>query len=125
MDLALIQDIVVLFGLSVVVTLLFQKIKLPTLLGYLMTGVISGPYGLSLINGTAEVDHMAEIGVIFLLFLIGIEFSLKQLIAIKKAVFIGGSVQAISTILITAVSYYFMSGDWNKSIFIGFLFSLS
>lgn len=125
MDLSLIQDIVVLFGLSVVVTLLFQKIKLPTLLGYLMTGVIAGPYGLSLINGTTEVDHMAEIGVVFLLFLIGIEFSLKQLISIKKAVFVGGTIQAISTIFITAVCYYLLSGDWNKSIFIGFLFSLS
>ncbi len=125
MDLSLIQDIVILFGLSVVVTLLFQKIKLPTLLGYLMTGIISGPYGLSLINGTAEVDHMAEIGVIFLLFLIGIEFSLKQLISIKKAVFVGGTIQALSTIGITAVCYYFISTDWNKSIFIGFLFSLS
>ncbi|MDB5272106.1 MAG: potassium transporter KefB [Chitinophagaceae bacterium] len=125
MDLSLIQDIVVLFGLSVVVTLLFQKIKLPTLLGYLMTGVISGPYGLSLIHGTAEVDHMAEIGVIFLLFLIGMEFSLKQLIAIKKAVFIGGTIQALATIVIIAISYYFLSGNWNKSIFIGFLFSLS
>ncbi|MDB5257982.1 MAG: potassium transporter KefB [Chitinophagaceae bacterium] len=125
MDLSLIKDIVILFGLSVVVTLLFQKIKLPTLLGYLMTGVIAGPYGLSLINGTTEVDHMAEIGVVFLLFLIGIEFSLKQLISIKKAVFVGGTIQALSTIFITAVCYYFMSGDWNKSIFIGFLFSLS
>jgi CPA2 family monovalent cation:H+ antiporter-2 len=125
MDLSLIQDIVILFGLSVVVTLLFQKIKLPTLLGYLMTGIISGPYGLSLINGTTEVDKMAEIGIIFLLFLIGIEFSLKQLIAIQKAVFVGGTIQALSTIGITAVSYYFLSGDWNKSIFIGFLFSLS
>jgi CPA2 family monovalent cation:H+ antiporter-2 len=125
MDLSLIQDIVVLFGLSVVVTLLFQKIKQPTLLGYLMTGIISGPYGLSLIKGTAEVDHMAEIGVIFLLFLIGIEFSLKQLIAIKKAVFVGGTIQALTTILIIAVAYYCLSGNWNKSLFIGFLFSLS
>ncbi|MDF2457250.1 MAG: potassium transporter KefB [Cytophagaceae bacterium] len=125
MDLSLIQDIVILFGLSVVVTLLFQKIKLPTLLGYLMTGIISGPYGLSLIKGTEEVDHMAEIGVIFLLFLIGIEFSLKQLISIKRAVFVGGTIQALSTIFITAIGYYFLCGDWNKSIFIGFLFSLS
>ena len=122
---SLIKDIVILFGLSVAVTLIFQKIKLPTLLGYLITGVIAGPYGLSLINGTSEVDHMAEIGVVFLLFLIGIEFSLKQLISIKKAVFIGGTVQALSTIAITAVCYYFFSSDWNKSIFIGFLFCLS
>lgn len=125
MDLSLIQDIVILFGLSVVVTLLFQKIKLPTLLGYLITGVISGPYGLSLINGTTEVDKMAEVGIIFLLFLIGIEFSLKQLVSIQKAVFVGGTIQAVSTIAITAIGYYWFSGDWNKSIFIGFLFSLS
>ena len=125
MDTSLLLDIVIIFGLSVVVTLLFQKIKLPTLLGYLMTGIIAGPYGLSLVDATAEVGHLAEIGVIFLLFLIGIEFSLKQLLAIKRSVFVGGSIQVITTIGITCITYYFFSYSWEKSIFMGFLFSLS
>ncbi len=125
MDVSLLIDIVIIFGLSVLVTLLFQKIKLPTLLGYLMTGIIGGPYGLSLIKATTEVDHLAEIGVIFLLFLIGIEFSLKQLLSIKRAVFLGGSIQVMSTVAITFVSYYFFAYQWEKAVFMGFLFSLS
>jgi monovalent cation:H+ antiporter-2, CPA2 family len=125
MDVSLLLDIVIIFGLSVVVTLLFQKIKLPTLLGYLMTGIIAGPYGLSLIKATAEVDHLAEIGVIFLLFLIGIEFSLKQLLSIRRAVFLGGSIQVASTVAITFLSYYFFSYPWEKAVFMGFLLSLS
>jgi len=125
MDVSLLIDIVVIFGLSVVVTLLFQKIKLPTLLGYLMTGIIAGPYGLSLINATTEVDHLAEIGVIFLLFLIGIEFSLKQLLSIKRSIFLGGSIQVLSTVVITFATYYFFSHKWQEAVFMGFLFSLS
>lgn len=125
MDVPLLLDIVIIFGLSVVVTLLFQRIKLPTLLGYLMTGIIAGPYGLSLVDATTEVGHLAEIGVIFLLFLIGIEFSLKQLLSIKRAVFLGGSIQVLCTIAVTSVCYYFFSYHWEKSVFMGFLFSLS
>jgi CPA2 family monovalent cation:H+ antiporter-2 len=125
MEQHLLIDIIIIFGLSVVVTLIFQKIKLPTLLGYLATGVIAGPYGLSLINGRAEVDHLAEIGVILLMFIIGLEFSIKQLLSIRRAVFLGGSIQVFGTIALVALCYYFFSFDIQKSIFIGFLFSLS
>src|SRR5690554_2997789 len=121
----LLQDILILLGFSVLIVFLLQRAKLPSILGFLITGVIIGPYGLSLVKGVEQVEIISEIGVILLLFVIGMELSLKKLAAIKKTVFIGGSIQVGLTVLISGACYYFMGNSWNESIFIGFLFSLS
>ncbi|WP_375585883.1 cation:proton antiporter [Cyclobacterium xiamenense] len=124
-EIPLLSDIVVIFGLATLVILLFMRLKLPTIIGYLLTGAIAGPYGLSLVDASTAVDVLSEIGVILLLFVIGMEFSLKSLMAIKKAVFIGGSLQVILTIAVTSLITYAFGYDWNKAVFFGFLFALS
>ena len=125
MEIPLLTDIVIILGLSVVVILIFQRFRIPTILGFLITGFISGPYGLSLVKASHEVEILAEIGVILLLFIIGLEFSLKSLASIKKAVFIGGSLQVGITILLVALLANQFNYDWGSAIFLGFLFSLS
>ncbi|MDN4163905.1 cation:proton antiporter [Cytophagales bacterium LB-30] len=125
MQIPLLPDIVIILGLSVLVILAFQRLKMPPILGFLLTGVIAGPHGLSLVNASHEVELLSEIGVILLLFIIGLEFSLKSLAAIKNAVFIGGSVQVIGTIALTALISSFTGFSWPEAIFMGFLFSLS
>ncbi|MDQ3393457.1 MAG: cation:proton antiporter [Bacteroidota bacterium] len=125
MEIPLLSDIVIILGLAVAVILIFQKIKLPTVLGFLLTGIIAGPYGLSLVTATHEVEILAEIGVIMLLFIIGMEFSLKSLVAIKRTVLIGGTTQVVLTILVVAGLSSFFGYSWNEAVFIGFLFSLS
>jgi CPA2 family monovalent cation:H+ antiporter-2 len=80
---------------------------------------------LSLIEERLKIELLSEIGAIFLLFVIGIEFSLKSLAAIKKEVLLGGSIQVGLTILVTALSSHFIGLSWTQAIFIGFLFSLS
>lgn len=124
-ELPLLSDIVVIFGLATLVILLFMRLKLPTIIGYLLTGAIAGPYGLSLVYASTAVEVLSEIGVILLLFVIGLEFSLKSLMAIKKAVFIGGSLQMTLTIGVTAMISYLFGFDWNIAVFFGFLFALS
>ncbi len=124
-ELPLLSDIVVIFGLAMLVILLFMRLKLPTIIGYLFTGAIAGPYGLQLVTASTAVDVLSEIGVILLLFVIGMEFSLKNLLAIKKAVFIGGSLQVVLTILVTTIISYFFGFNWNIAVFFGFLFALS
>ena len=124
-ELPLLSDIVVIFGLATLVILLFMRLKLPTIIGYLLTGAIAGPYGLSLVYASTAVEVLSEIGVILLLFVIGLEFSLKSLMAIKKAVFIGGSLQVTLTIGVTAMISYLFGFDWNIAVFFGFLFALS
>jgi len=125
MDIPILKDIVIILGLSVVIVLIFQRFKLPSVLGFLITGLIAGPNGLKLIHATHEVELVAEIGIIFLLFVIGIEFSLKTLASIKKTVVLGGLIQVLGTISTTAYIAYLFKMPVNEAIFVGFLLSLS
>lgn len=125
MQIPILQDIVVILGLSVAVIYLFQRLKLPSVLGLLITGVIAGPNGLSLVRAVHEVETMAEIGVILLLFIIGLEFSLKTLASIKREVLLGGSIQVGGTIGLVFLIAVLLGYDWNKALFMGFLVSLS
>ncbi len=125
MEFDILKDIVVIFALSTLVNLVFTRIKVPTVVGYLLTGIIAGPHLLSLVHGEHEIEILAEIGVILLLFTIGMEFSLKHLLKIRRAVFFGGLLQ----VSITAGIFYLVSkfyGFDNKTgLFIGFLTALS
>ncbi len=125
MEFSILTDIVIIFALSTLVNLIFTRLKIPTVVGYLLTGILAGPHLLSLVHGKHEIEVLAEIGVILLLFTIGLEFSLKHLLKIRKIVFFGGLLQ----VSITAGIFYITSGfyglSWQTSIFIGFLAALS
>lgn len=125
MHFPLLQDIVILLGFSVVVVFALQRMRLPSILGFLVTGIIIGPFGLSLIENHEQVEILSEIGVILLLFVIGMELSVKQLVSIKRTVFLGGMIQVGLTIAVTALIYLSLDFAWNEAVFIGFLFSLS
>ncbi|MDX2247942.1 MAG: cation:proton antiporter [Bacteroidia bacterium] len=125
MHIPLLTEIVIILGLSVLIILIFQKLKLPSILGFLLTGAMTGPSGLSLVNATHEVELLAEIGVIFLLFVIGIELSLKGLAAIRKTVIGGGLLQVGGTILFTTAITYGLGLKLAEAVFMGFLLSLS
>ena len=125
MHFPLLQDILILLGFSVVVVFILNRFLLPSILGFLITGIIIGPHGLSLINAVREVELLSEIGVILLLFVIGMELSLKQLASIRKTVFIGGIIQVSLTVLVTSAIFLYFGFTWNEAVFIGFLFSLS
>lgn len=125
MEIPLLADVVILLGLSVLVILLFNYLKLPNVLGLLLTGIIVGPHGLSLIHAVHEVEILAEIGVVLLLFVIGLEFSLQSLMAIKKVVAVAGSVQVLGTVAIATAIFVAIDFPVNQAVFLGFLFSLS
>jgi CPA2 family monovalent cation:H+ antiporter-2 len=125
MEIPILQDIVIILGLSILIILLFQKIKVPSILGFLLAGIIAGPHAFNLISSSHEVELLSEIGIIFLLFVIGIELSVKELISMKNTVLIGGGLQVGGTILFTAIIAYLLGLPLNSAIFLGFLFSLS
>lgn len=125
MELPLLKDIVVIFALSTLVNLVFTRIKIPTVVGYLMTGIIAGPHLLSLVHGEHEIEILAEIGVILLLFTIGMEFSLKHLLKIRRIVFFGGLLQVSFTAGLFYITSNFYSLNWQSGLFIGFLAALS
>lgn len=124
MHLPILQDLLIILGFSALVVFVLQKFRVPSILGFLITGMIIGPGMLGLIQ-VEEVKILAEIGVILLLFVIGMELSLKHLVSIRKTVFIGGFFQVGITILITGAAYFLMGNSISESVFIGFLFSLS
>ncbi|OQY00583.1 MAG: hypothetical protein B6I20_08550 [Bacteroidetes bacterium 4572_117] len=124
-EIEILKDVVIIFGLASLIVFLFNKFKLPSVIGFLATGIIAGPYGLGLISDIEIIDILAEIGVILLLFTIGIEFSIKKLLKIKNIVFIGGGLQVGLTILTVFVILSFFEVSYNKAVFIGFLVALS
>lgn len=125
MHFPLLQDILILLGFSVVIVFVLQRLKLPSIIGFLVTGVIIGPHGLSLVEAVEEVEILSEIGVILLLFVIGMELSIKQLASIRKTVFLGGFLQVGLTVVVAGLIYYLLGYPLNESVFVGFLFSLS
>lgn len=125
MHLPLLQDILLLLGFSVIIVFILQRLRLPSIIGFLITGVVIGPYGLSLVEAVEQVETLAEIGVILLLFVIGMEMSIKQLLSIRRTVFIGGLFQVGFTVLVAGLIYSLLGHSWSEAVFIGFLFSLS
>lgn len=125
MHLPLLQDLVILLAFSIAIVFVLNRLKVPSILGFLLTGVIIGPHGLSLIEAVEEVEIISEIGVILLLFVIGLEMSIKQLISIRKTVFVGGALQVGITVIVAFLVYYLLGNSLQESVFIGFLFSLS
>lgn len=125
MEYSILKDIVIIFALSTIVNFIFTKIKVPTIIGYLITGIIAGPHLLAIIKTPHEIDLMAEIGVILLMFTIGLEFSLNHLMKIRKIVFFGGFMQLLVTVAIIACCTHFFDIVWQSGIFIGFLVALS
>ncbi|AKB24719.1 Glutathione-regulated potassium-efflux system protein KefC [Methanosarcina sp. MTP4] len=122
---SLLGNIDIILGVSILLLSIFHKFAVPSVLGFLVTGMLLGPYGLGLIGETQGVEILAEFGVIFLLFIIGVELSLKELWEIKKTVLAGGTLQVLLTILLVFLLCTQLGFSRATSVFIGFLISLS
>ena len=121
----ILRSLVIIIAASTATVFLLQKLKVPSLVGFLIAGALIGPYGLRIASDTAVIETLAEVGVILLLFTIGIEFSLKKLAGMKKAVAVGGGLQVLMTIALAAgISYMFLHNP-GKALLIGFLTALS
>ena len=121
----LLPQIVLILGLSIAVLYLCSRLGIPAIVGFLATGILVGPHGLGLVNAIREVEVLAEIGVILLLFAIGIEFSFNQLLQIRRSVLLGGSIQVALTVLAASIAVAQSGRPIGNSIFVGFLLSLS
>ena len=124
-EVIVLRQLLLVLGATLGIVYLFQKLRLPTVIGFLLTGVIIGPHGLKFISRVLEVEALAEIGVVLLLFSIGLEISLHRLLSVQRTVLWGGSLQIILSILIgLLLSLYFDHGV-RFGVFYGFLVSLS
>lgn len=125
MESMLLNDILVICGLGLAVVFACRKLGFPPIVGFFITGLLAGPYGLALISQVHAVEELAEIGVVCLLFTIGLEFSLTRLIEIKTLALFGGGLQVLAAIGVGAGAAYGLGAPPAKALFIGFLFSLS
>ena len=124
-QLHILRDLAVIFAGSLLVILLFYRLKLPALPGFIVAGILLGPNALGLVSDPHDVEGLAEVGVILLLFTIGIEFSLSRLREMGRQILAGGLAQMGFTVLATlAVGLAFLGG-WRVSLFLGFLIALS
>ena len=122
MEVPLLYEIVIIFLLSIFVTIVCNKIKLPATVGFLLTGVLCGPSLLGIVKDMQAIDHIAELGVAMLLFTIGMELSGEALNRLKRPVFLGGSLQIGLTVLAVAgIAMLLRDAPYQKGLFWGCL----
>lgn len=108
-----------------VIGYLSVRARIVPIVGFLLAGVLIGPHQLGLVSDTETVTAAADIGVMLLLFTIGVEFSLARLASIKRLVLVGGGIQVLATITLTAALVAAFGADWRTAVFTGFLVALS
>lgn len=119
------QPVLVLLAAAVLVVVVFRSLNLPTVLGYLIVGVGIGPHALGWIHGTDAVRNLAEIGVVFLMFSIGLEFSLPKLITMRRVVFGLGAAQVILTLTIVLAAALALNIQWQAGVVLGGALAMS
>jgi len=120
-DFSLLYDLFIIFLSATFVVLLFQRLKVPHIIGFLLCGVALGPHGFNLITRLDDIDTLAEIGVVLLLFTIGIELSLAELKRMRRYVLLGGFLQVASTAGVAFLITTLLGVDTPLAIFIGLL----
>lgn len=125
MAFSILADILIVFFIALVVGLVFNRVRVPPVVAFIVTGVIVGPSGLGIIGGEEQVRVLAEIGIILLLFTIGLEFSFKRLWRIRFIAVLGGAIQiGLSFAFVTGIALA-LGLPAGESVVLGFLFALS
>jgi CPA2 family monovalent cation:H+ antiporter-2 len=117
--------IVAVIVLSILLLYLGQHLKLPSIVSFLVIGMLVGPFGFALITDQSLISTIGEIGIVLLLFTIGLEFSFQKLIRSWRAVIIGGIVQVCTTIVAITLIDLFFKMPFNEALIFGFIVSLS
>lgn len=124
---ALVYDLALIMIMAGIVTLLFKKLKQPLVLGYIVVGIIAGPYIdlLPSVTDKTNISTWADIGVIFLLFALGLEFSIKKLMKVGASAFITAFTEVISMLIIGFIFGKIVGWGNIESLFLGGMLSMS
>jgi len=117
--------VLLLLGASVLAVVLFRRFNLPPVLGYLAVGSVIGPHALNLMHDVHQAEYLAEFGVVFLMFSIGLEFSLPKLYAMKRIVFGLGLLQVVVSMALIAGLIMLFDVSWQFAIALGGVFAMS
>lgn len=124
-ELAVLRELVIVLAAAVGVILLSQRLRLPSVAGFVLTGVLIGPSGLGLIRSDQGIHLLAEIGIVMLLFMVGLEFSLRRLLPIRRYFLWGGLLQTGLTSAAAGAVLLAFGAAPGAAVFGGFLVSLS
>jgi len=122
---AFFHELLSLLLFSVLSVALFRRLNLPSVLGYLVVGMLAGPHALGLIEDSHIMEQIAEIGVVFLLFMIGLEISIPRLMGMRRIVFGIGSIQVLLSTASTVALGLFLGMDWKVSLVMGGAMAMS
>ena len=117
--------VLIFLAAAVLVVILFRQLKLPAMLGYLLVGLVIGPYGLALIPDNEDTRDLAEFGVVFLMFSIGLEFSLSKLMTMRRIVFGLGATQVVLTLCVVTALMVFAGVGWRAGVVLGGALAMS
>ena len=124
-EIALLKDLVIVLGAAVIVVAILRRVGVPSVAGFILTGVLAGPTALGLVDDTQQVEVLAEIGVVLLLFGIGLELSLDRLRRLWKVILLGGGFQVVVTIACAALVASRFGMSPGAAIFIGCVVAVS
>lgn len=118
-------ELALLFALCVAVAVTFHRLRLPPIVGFLVAGVLVGPNAIGLVHHEEMVRELAEVGIVVLLFAVGLEVPLGQIARLRRTIVLGGGVQIVGTVLAAAGVAWAVGMSWPAAVFLGFLLSMS
>lgn len=118
-------EVVTLLVASALVAYLCHRLRVTPIVSFLFTGMLIGPHALGLVRDPELIEAAAEVGVVLLLFTIGVEFSLARLAGIRRLIFVGGGLQVGLSVAVVAGLLLLAGVAWQESVFTGFLVALS
>jgi len=119
------QPVLLLLAAGVFTVIACRSLSLPPLVGYLVTGVLVGPFSLAIIPDSEGIRHLAEVGVLFLMFSIGLEFSLARMRAMRRIVFGLGLAQVAITVAACTGATVMLGGGWQTGVALGGVAAMS
>lgn len=124
-ELPFLADLVVILFAAVLIILVSRPLRIHSIVGFLLTGVLIGPSGLNIVTETSVIEAFAEIGVVLLLFVIGLEFSFSRLKSMWRQILIAGGLQVLITTGVVIALSEFLDFSAGQRVFFGFLVALS
>lgn len=122
---SLAESILLIIGISIVIVVLFQRLRVSAVVGFILTGAAIGPHGLGWVGESEAIRTLAEIGLVLLLFSLGVEFSIDKLLQLRHYVLRAGVLQVGLTVLICAVGAGALGYDFGSALALGMIISLS
>lgn len=124
-EIHLLEELLIVLAVTIAIVYLFQKLRVPAIVGFLLAGVVIGPGGWALIKNVGQVETLADIGLVLLLFTIGIEFSLETILSMQRRILFAGLLQVLLTTIAVVGIASAMGVSPAVGIFYGFLVTMS